>query len=465
MSTTAPSTMQVKREDLNASTVKLDVVCTPEQIASGFSKAARAFAKKMKVPGFRPGTAPQAVVEKLVDPEELARTAVETVVNDTLKKVMEDEGLKADNAPAVNVTKFVREPAEMEYTAKIPLPPVVEMGEYKGIEVSMPPLTVTDEEVERQIEDLQKRQGKNEAVVGRGIQSGDMAVVNLKAAGEEGDGKTFMVIAGQTFPGLDDALMGMGPEELKHAKLDFPATFQEKDWAGKSAETTITVRSVSSTKAPEMDDEFAKSLKANNMDDLRSKVREGVLRAKQQIAQEMMIEQLFDSLIGASKVVVPDTTWEQVSAQRLQETAVALAREKKTLEEYAKEQGMTFEELIEAQQTEAKTHVMRAVLIEKIFLKEEMKIGNDDANQHFMQIAAENQVPQDQLAKFAKRYGGAIRNEILFRAMHAKVVQFLIDNAKIVEGTGPVTPPAKTTVKSAKAPAKPAAKKKAKSEE
>lgn len=445
--------MQVKRTDLNPSTIQLEIVCTPDQFDAGYSKAAKEYAKKVKVPGFRPGQAPKAMIEKLIDPNELANAAADEIVRDSLTKALKDLDITPDNYPAVNMTKFDRDNKACEFSVKVPLAPVVKLGTYKGLKAQRPKIEVTDAEVDQQIEEIRNRRGKKSEVVGRGIQEGDMAVVNIRPDKEEPD-KTFMVIAGQTFPDLDGALMGMQVEEIKHGKLAFPGTFQEKDWANKSFDATITVRSVSTTAAPQLDDEFAQSLKASDVKDLREKVREGILNAKQQIAQEMVNEQLFDQLMKSSEIVVPDTTWEQVANQRLQEMANELGRERKTLNDYAKENGMTGEELLAAQQAEAKVHVQRAVLIENIFKAEEMKVDNNDANRHFIQIAQENQVPQEQLGKFAKKFGGNIRNEIVFRTMHAKVIQFLNDNATIEEVEGAPTGDAAAKPKAAKAPKK-----------
>ncbi|MBL8065777.1 MAG: trigger factor [Chthonomonadaceae bacterium] len=437
MSAATSSEMKVERKDLNPCTVQLEISCSAEQFDNGFAKAAKDYAKQIRVPGFRPGHAPKAMVEKLVNPEELARNGVDQIVRDCLIKALNDLKLQPDNQPAVAITKFDKDNRVCEFSVKVPLPPVVKLGEYKGLSINRPPVEVTDEEVKQQLDELRGRKGKKAEVVGRGVQDGDMAVINIRADGEEGEGRTFMIVAGQTFKTLDKTLNGMGVEEIRHADLDFPASFQEKDWAGKKLKATVTVRSVSTMAVPELDDEFAKSLKASDMKDLEQKVREGVLRAKTQISQEMVNEQLFDTIISKGEVMVPDTTWESVAAQRLQEMANELGKQQKSLEDYAKENGMTLEEFVTAQQTEAKTHVQRAVVIEHIFKNENMKIDNDDANRHFLQIAYENNVPQEQLTKFAKKFNAGIRNEIVFRTMHAKVVEFLNEHST-AESDAPV---------------------------
>ncbi|MCW5937565.1 MAG: trigger factor [Fimbriimonadaceae bacterium] len=432
MSTAPTAEMKVTREDLNTCTVLLHVVCSPKQVDEGLGKAARGFAQRIKVPGFRPGTAPRSVIERMVDPNDYLNAAVDEAVRASLQQAIEESDLKPDQGPAVQVTKFDKDKLELEYTAKIPLPPVVELADYKGLEANRPKVEVTEKEVQRQIDELRQRKGKVEAVTSRGIQEGDNAVVNIRI-GDEDKGRNFVVVAGKTFETLDATIIGMGNEEIKHAKLDFPANFQEKDWAGTSHDAIVTIRSVSAVQAPELDDSFAQSLKADNVEELREKMREGLLSAKQQISQEMVNEQLLDQLVEKSQIQVADNTWEQVGSRRLNEMNAELQRQGRTLEEHAKANDLTVEELVQAQMKEAKLHVLRAVLIERIFRAEEMTISQQDVDRHFLQIASENKVPQEQLRHFAKEYGAQLREEIVFRAMYKQVIEFLNEHAKITD--------------------------------
>ncbi len=465
MSTTAPAQMKVDRNDLNACTVQFEIVCTPDQIETGFSRAAKEFSKRIKIPGFRPGTAPQRVVEKMIDPDELTRAAIDEIIRIVLVKVLDDEKIVADNSPAVNITKFNRAEGQCEFGAKVPLPPVVKLGEYKGIKITVPPVEVSESEIDKQISELRSRKGQRAEIVGRGIAEGDMAVVNIKPDGDTGEGRTFMIVVGQSFPSLDSILTGMGAEEIKHGKLSFPAEFQEKDWAKKSFEATITVRSATATQLPDLDDSFAQSLKANDVKDLKDKVKTGIERAKMQMGQEMINEQIFDQLLASSEVEVPDTTWEQVTNKRLQELAYELGQQKKTVEDYVKENGMDVNEYVKRLQDEAKVQVKRAVLIESIFKEEKFEIDNNDINRHFLHIAAENQVPEAELEKFAKKYGANLRQEIVFRTMHAKVVEFLNEHAERADGI-PKSKPKKTEPKvDSKSEEKPAKKKETKAKE
>jgi len=259
--------MQVTREELNPCTVLLNIVCDEAQVKEGFEKAFKQIAKTIKLPGFRPGHAPRAMVEGLVPKEELYDNAAEHIVRVSFRAALEEQAIDPDQTtrPTVELKLLDDKTYAAEYSVKVPLPPKIVLGDYKGLQIDKPVVTVTDEEVEKQIEDFRKRKQTREAVTDRGVQEGDVAVVNVKLEGETGEGRNFMTIAGQTFPDLDAALLGMKVEDMKNLEVTFPETFQEKDWAGKTHAIQLTLNSLSGVKLPELDDSFAQSLKTESV--------------------------------------------------------------------------------------------------------------------------------------------------------------------------------------------------------
>ncbi|MCB0824650.1 MAG: trigger factor [Armatimonadetes bacterium] len=449
MSTSTVAEMKVTREQLNRCTVKLDIVCSSDQVDAGFRRAVRELGKTVRVPGFRPGKAPAKVVEQAIDPNRLYQAAAEFIVKSSMDEAIKNEELEPANVPSIELNKLERDSSECEYIAKIPLAPVVELKGLDKLSANMPEVKVTDEEVEKQIEELRRSQGKKQEVTDRGIQTGDVAVVNLKADGEEGDGRTFMVVAGQTFEGLDKALTGMSVEDTKALKLDFPENFQDPNWAGqKKKAVTVLVKSISAVQMPDLDDEFAKSYNLDDVATLKDRVRNGIEHAKTVSAEEMVREQLLDQVLSASTVEVADTTWEQVVQQRLQEIQQQIAQQRKSLEDYAKDNGMTFDAFKSGLEEEAKVNVRRAVVIDRIFRDEKMEISPDDVNKHLVQIAMENRIPQNQFEEFIKQYGPQLREEVQYRSMAAKVTDWLMEKANVGKGDAA---PKKTTSSKAKA--------------
>lgn len=421
--------MTVTREDLNPCTVKLTIVCEPAEVTEGFDRAIKQISKKIRLPGFRPGHAPRAMVEPLLDKNDLYNEAADQIVRKLGSKAMEDEKLQPDPSqrPMVDLTKLDREASECDFSVKVAMPPIVDLGEYKGLPVQKPSVEVTEDEVTYQIDELRKRRSTREAITDRGTAEGDVAVVNVKVDGEEGDGRTFMTVVGQTFPGLDEALIGMKVEEMKHVDLTFPESFQEKDWSGKSLSCVVAVNSLSAVKLPELDEAFAKLMKTENVDELRERLRDTIAKAKEEMVKEIVNEQLLDALLERSTVHVSDNMWENLAGRRLQETAEDQRKQGKSLEDYAKENGMTLEELVENWKEKAQIHVKRALLIREVFTKEQMKLNNQELNQELFAMAQEYEITPEDLLNILKKNNQI--EELHFRAIARKVGDFLIEHA------------------------------------
>jgi len=469
MANSVMADMKIKREDLNPATVQLEISCTEDQIKSGFDKAVRELGKKVRVPGFRPGKAPKHMMEEGLNPQALYEKAADLIIRSAYDQILERESLKPDGMPSVDITMFHRggetlddgktaEPT-FDFKMKIPLVPVVELADYKGLAAQRPAITVTDEEVNHQIDELRRGAGKKSEVTNRGIQEGDAVVVALSVDWDANDTRSFMVIAGQTFPGLDKAIMGLSTDDVKVEELEFPESFQHEAWKGQKLKTKILIKSVSAFQLPELTDEFAAAFNFDNVDALKGRVHEGIKAVKDNMVKDMVRDQLLDSLLEKSTVHVADNTWEGVVDRRIRELGAELERNNANFEQYFQANNLTEEQFMESLREEAKVNVRRALIIQRLFQDHGMKIENSDVDFHFRQVLAENNVPQDQVDAFTKQYGGQVREEIIFRAMASKVTDLLIENAKIEEVTGGTgtkssSKSAKSEPKADKAPAK-----------
>jgi trigger factor len=425
--------MQINREDLNPSTVRLGIVCDPEEVQAGYSKAFKKLAKKIKLPGFRPGHAPRAMVQQYIDPSELNQTAAEEIVNKAYRSALEEQSVEPDwnTRPQFDLKKLDEESSACEFEVTVPLPPKADLGDYRGVPVERPRLEVTDEEVDYQIDEIRKRRSTREAVTERGAEEGDVAVVNIRPDGEAGEGRNFMTIVGKTFPQLDQALSGMTSEEMKSLDLTFPESFQEKDWAGQTIKAVVTLNSLNTVKLPEVDDSFAQAFQADNVGDLRERIRSAVERAKGEMIRQIVADRLLDAVLERSTVHVSEVAWQQLATRRVDETEAEQQEKGKTLEEYASEHGMSIDEFKKSWEDRAKHDMERAVVITEIFRRENMRVSNDELSRELVAMAGEMDAdPQELLAVLKKN--NAV-NELHFRAISRKVTEFLEKHAEVKE--------------------------------
>lgn len=421
--------MNIEREDLNPCTVLLKVKCAPEQVAAGFATAYKKAAKRIKVPGFRPGTAPPHLVRQYVDPDWVKEVAAEEIVKAAYTDAVKDQNLQPHAAPRIEITKYEGEEGELEFSAKVPLPPQIELGPIEGIEVTRFKVDVSDEEVEHGIQELREGKATRKTVESRGAQEGDFAVVNIKVDGDEGEGRNFMTVVGQTFPQLDQTLTGMDLDAIKHAELQFPDNFQEADWAGKLLSCQVRLRSLSAPVLPELTDEFAQQFNTESLEDLRERVREGIREAKERHADSYVHEQILAALLQSSTIHAPDPMIEGVFEVRMRDLAKAAADAGVTIAEVAKQSNMTEEELAQRIMEDATAEVHRALILTEIFGKLEMKIDKTDLMDQVRDIARHEGIAPEQA--WAAIRGAGRTDELHFRALRKKVLEYLAEKAKV----------------------------------
>lgn len=207
---------------------------------------------------------------------------------------------------------------------------------------------------------------------------------------------------------------------------------------------------------PSLDDNFAQEYGQMNIDELRGRIRELFDRAKNEQAQQLVNEQLMDNLLSVSKIHVPDSMWEQVAQQRLEDVFKEQKEAGKTMEQFATENGMTVEQFVDAVRREAKLYVERAQAIQTIFVTEKMKLTNDDVKAELLSMSAEFRTTPDELLTLLKKNDAM--QELTHRAINTRVMDFLNSHATI---SSEAAPAAAATAPKPKAPAKKKAAKKA----
>ncbi len=423
--------MEVTTERLNSCTLLLRVRCSPEQVRAGFDRAYKRVAKRLRIPGFRPGQAPRPVVRQYANPEYVKELAQEEIVNSVYPSVVEKEGIEPYGRPLLQSISVEEDPLSCEFVLKVPLKPQVTLAEPDSVRLERPSGEVSDEEVDQHIEALRRRLSERKPVEGRGAEQGDYAVVRLVPDGDESRAKRFLTVVGETFPQLDRELIGMKPGEVKSATLTFPQDFQERDWAGGLFTCEIRLESLSAQELPALDDEFAKRWDAESLSDLRAKVREDVKGIKAEAIERYLEEQALERYVDLCQVEMPDTMWEVLAGDRLRSLIEDAARQNGTLADVARANNMTEAQLREAVMAEARRDVAKALVVGELFRREGMAISREDEMEEVARVAAQAGVTWEQAREALARSGG--HQEIRYRIMTRKVMKYLREKAQIQE--------------------------------
>lgn len=425
--------MEVKSEQLNSCTILLRVRCSPEQVRSGFERAYKRVAKRLRIPGFRPGAAPRGLVRQYADPEYVKELAQEEILNAVYPVVVEQEGLEPYGRPMLQAIQADEASGSCEFALKVPLRPKISLGEPEQVCLERPSGEVSDEEVEQHIEALRRRLSERRPVEGRGAEPGDYAVVHLIPEGDESRRKRFLTVVGETFPQLDRELIGMKPGEVKSTTLTFPQDFQETDWAGGLFSCEIRLESLMSQELPALDDEFAKRWDAGSLAELRVKVREDVRGIKAEAIERYLEEQALERYVDLCQVEMPDTMWERLAGERLRSIIEDASRRNGTLGDVARANNMTEAQLREAVALEARRDAARALVVGELFRREGMSISREDEAEEVARVAAQAGVSWEQAWEAVVRGGG--QDDIRYRIMARKVMKYLRERARVQEET------------------------------
>ncbi|MGE3076368.1 MAG: trigger factor [Dehalococcoidia bacterium] len=275
--------MKVTLERLPESRVQLQIEIDEDRLERSLDSAFKRLAQKNRFPGFRPGKAPRAIVERAYGREGLIREALDKLVPDAYNEAIETEDVDAIGQPELAIDQL--EP--VKFTAVVPVRPTVNLNDYRSIRIEPKPAEVTKEMVDEQLLGLQRRHA-TQAPVDRKVKWDDILIADV--AGEV-DGEAFLEDKDAEFPlrkgqmlfveGLAEAFVGMKKGETKELTLKMPEDFRVERLQGKDAKFTLHIREVKEEQLPELDDEFAAMINAEefeNLEALRTRI-ESDLRA------------------------------------------------------------------------------------------------------------------------------------------------------------------------------------------
>ncbi len=427
----------------------LRVEVDAKAVDEAFDAMTKNFQKEASLPGFRPGKAPRDLILKKYE-KDIQDEVKRKLIGDSYRKAVEDKKLDVLGHPDIEETQiqFGRGQA-LQFVATIETAPEFQLPEYKGIPVRREARSVTEEDVERALNLLREQRVKFETV-SRAAQTGDIAVVNYTGSCDgkpltdfaptaKGltDQKNFWVEmrSGAFIPGFSDQLLGAKAGERRTINVDFPADFVTKDLAGRKGVYEVEVVEVKEKILPPLDDAFAKSYDAENLEKLRDGVRrdlENELKYKQdkdtrnQILRGLLNRVMFDLPEGSVARETRNVVYElvQENAKRGVSREV-IEKEKDSI--YAAAAGS------------AKERVKLAFLIQRIAEKEDIKVSEEEILRRVQVLAALYQISPEKFLKDLRKRNGLI--EIYDQIAHEKVMEFLENNAKIetvpAAGTNP----------------------------
>ena len=286
----------------------LQISVPVETVRDAEDKAARRYATRVRLPGFRPGKAPPAMVKKKFA-DAIRQETLESLVQEAYKEVVEREQLKLASQPHVHDVKF-GENEPLTFELHLEVRPEIALSRIQGFRVQRTERHVTDEQVREQVDQVREQRATWTPVEDRAA-PGDMVTVVLATADETGampEGKQYPLVlgAGQAIPGIEELIMEAQPGQTVERPVKWPEDFPDEAQRSKTKKVRVTVQDVKRKTLPELDDAFAREVgDFDSIDALRKAVREDLeANAKKETEAEIR-QRLLDDIIGANQFDIP----------------------------------------------------------------------------------------------------------------------------------------------------------------
>lgn len=362
--------------------------------------------KDIKVDGFRKGAVPKDIYISKFGIETLFADAIDACLNDSFKKVMDENKLTPAIEPTVDVTHICENDVTFKFT--IIEKPEVKLGDYKNLKVKKDSPKVSKEEITAEIKSLQEKYADVVEITDGVIEDGGTAVINFKGIvegkeleGGSGENYPLEIGSGSFIPGFESALIGMKIGEEKVIKLKFPEDYVE-DLKNKEVEFTVKVIGIKKRVLPKLNEEFYKDLGYENVkteNELENEISKHLMEHKISESENKYIDELLKAAIVNIEVDINQEIIDDEVTRILNQYSSQLESQGLNLEQYLEFTKSKIEDLKKMMEPEAINRIKSRYLLEEIAKKENIEITDKEIKEETKIMAETYGTTEEELLK------------------------------------------------------------------
>jgi trigger factor len=376
-------------EDLSSVQKSIEVEIPADLISSEANRVTNEFSRHAKVPGFRPGKIPASVVRNRFA-KEIEEEVVSRVLNQSFFQVVREKGLEPVGDPQVEHLDPFIFGAPMKFKAKFEVKPLIELSEYRGLDIEDPAIEVTDTDVDAMIERLRDQASAYRVETERGLDEGDFAVIDILSSGEgietKNDSGHFKMGEDTPLPELHDVLRGKQTGETASFDKTYGDDANQEAWRGKTIHHEVTLKEIRVQEKPDVNDEFAKSVGGwETVDQMREAISADIRRHRDAEAMRFKRNQIGEKLLGVHTFDVPEALVEDELGKSLNNYARYLASQGVDLEKAE----FDWRKLADDFRPEAVKRVKRGLILEAIARKENLEVADVEVDAEIRRAARE----------------------------------------------------------------------------
>jgi len=423
--------MNVKNIEKKGNETTIVVEIDKELMESGVNKAYTKARKNIMIPGFRKGKAPRKMIEAMYGAHVFYEDGLEEIFPEVYEFAVVKQDVKAVGRP--NLTDMdISEDGVVTITITTETYPEVTLGQYKGLEVEKAEVSVSDEQVEAELDRMAQNVASTETVE-RPAQMGDTATIDFEGfdngvpfEGGKGENFDLKLGSGSFVPGFEEQVVGMSAGEEKDIDITFPEDYH-KELAGKAVVFHVKVNKVTVTNVPAKDDEFAKDVSEfDTLEELKTDIREKALADAEKKAQSAFEQACVEKAAEGTTVEMPKALVEAELDNQMERFGYQLQMSGYSMEAYAKMMGGDLNTMRNAFRPGAEKQAKINVTLAKIVEVEAIAVTEEDIAAEYEALAKQYELELDKIKTMVPE------EEIKSSLETRKAIQLIVDSAVAV---------------------------------
>ena len=394
--------------------------------------------KDAKVDGFRPGHVPANVIEKNFK-KEIDGEILNHIISDEYQKAVAENELKpiAD----IKLEKYEIQADKAEVVFTIPVLPSFELGQYKGLEVEKENFEVTDEKVNEEIEGMRKNASKlKEVAEDEEAKNDDVVNINFEGFvdgvafdGGKAEGYDLTLGSHSFIDTFEDQIVGHKKNDEFDVNVKFPEAYHAENLKGKPALFKVKVNSIKRKEEAELNDDLAKELGYDSLEDLKVKTRESLTKREETRINNEFKGKVVEAVVANTNVEVPAELTNREVEYQINRFAQQLQMQGISLEQYFQMTGQTLDKMREESREMAEKSVKTELVLSEITKAENIEVSDDEVNAEIDKMATMYGMDKEALLADVRKSGNYARfiDETKYRLSHEKTIDLLVNSAKV----------------------------------
>lgn len=386
--------MSVQVENLEKNMAKLTIEVPAEELDQALQNAYLKNRGKISVPGFRKGKVPRQLIEKMYGVGIFYEDAANALMPGAYSKAVEESGLDIVSQPEISVTQ-IEKGQPFIFTAQVAVKPPVTLGAYKGVEVPKADLTVTEEEIQAEVDKERESNSRTITVEDRPVADKDIAVIDYEGfvdgvafTGGKGTDYPLTIGSGTFIPGFEEQLIGAEIGKEMEVHVTFPEEYHAEELKGKAAVFKCTVKELKVKELPEADDEFAKDVSEfDTLEEYKEDIRKKLTEKKEKAAKAAREDAVIAKIIEEAQMEIPDAMVETQARQMVDEFAQRMMSQGLSMDQYMQYTGTNVEKMTEQMRPQALQRIQSRLVLEAVAAAENLEASQEELKEEVQKMA------------------------------------------------------------------------------